>query len=180
MVYILLENGFEEIEALAVADILRRAKINVETVSCINNTNTVSGAHKISVNADINIKDIAGEYDMIILPGGYPGYENLINNPDVKYVVENAYSRKKYIAAICASPSILGKWGMLKGITACCYPSFEDELLGANVSYNPVVTEGNIITSRGAGTAHLFAFEIVKILKNSKTADEIKSSMIYE
>ena len=111
MVCILLEEGFEEIEALAVADILRRAEINTNLVSA-KNTDYVNGAHSITVKADIKLDEIT-DYDMIVLPGGYPGYENLENNTGVKALVADAHKNGKYIAAICAAPSVLGKWGYL-------------------------------------------------------------------
>lgn len=178
MVYILLANGFEEIEALAVADILRRAEIETKLVS-VNEEMAVCGAHNIKVSADITIDEINDNYDMVVLPGGYPGYENLKSSAKVKNTVMNAFENNRYIAAICASPSVIGEWGILNGKKAVCYPSFEDKLIGANVLYDDVACDGKVITSRGAGTAHTFAFKIVEILKDRETADKIKASMIY-
>lgn len=178
MVYILLSEGFEEIEALAVADILRRAEIETCLVS-VSGDDFVEGAHGIAVKADISIKNIDEEYDMIVLPGGAPGYVNLEKSDDVKKAVENAYNKNKYIAAICASPSILGKWGLLKGRKTTCFPSFEEYLYGAEVVFDNVVCDEKIITSRGAGTAHDFAFKIVEILKDKSLAENLRKSMIY-
>lgn len=178
MVYILLADGFEEIEALATADILRRAEINVLLVSAYN-TEYVKGAHDICVKPDIMLKDADEEFEMLILPGGAPGYLNLEKNSFVKEIVLKAYECGKYIAAICAAPSVLGKWGMLKGKKAVCYPSFESYLEGAEVIFDDVVQDGNIITSRGAGTAHKFAFKLTEILKDSTVSDKIKKAMIY-
>ena len=177
MVYILLEEGFEEIEALAVADILRRAEICVQLVSA-KNTDFVTGSHSITVKADVKISDIA-EFDMIVLPGGYPGYENLENNSDVKKLLEKAEKADKYIAAICAAPSVLGKWGYLNNKTACCYPSFENMLEGSKVTFDRVAHDGKLVTSRGAGTAHDFALKIVEVLKDAETAKKIEDAMLY-
>lgn len=177
-VYILLENGFEEIEALAVTDILRRAEIPTELVSA-KNSEYVTGAHNIVVKTDICIKDVS-DFDMLILPGGYPGYENLENNKFVESLVKTAADNNKYIAAICAAPSILGKWGYLKGKKSCCYPSFEEYLEESDVNFDKVTHDGNFITSRGAGTAHNFAFKIVEVLKNKEIAGKIAKSMIYD
>ncbi len=178
MVYILLAEGFEEIEALATADILRRAEIDVFLVSAYN-TEYVKGAHNICVKADIMLKDIDESFEMLILPGGAPGYINLENNYFVKETVLKAYDDGKYIAAICAAPSVLGKWGVLKGRKAACYPSFELYLDGAEVVFDDVVHDGNIITSRGAGTAHKFAFKLTEILKDVSVSEKIRESMIY-
>ena len=178
MVYTILANGFEEIEALAVVDILRRAQITVETYS-LNDTLSVIGAHDIEVVADKLIKDIDMNFDVIFLPGGYPGYVNLENEPKIPEMLKKANELNKTIAAICAAPSILGKIHLLEGKTACCFPSFEDKLLGANVSYDDVCVSDNIITSRGAGTAHKLAFKLVEIIKDKKTADELRKNMIY-
>jgi len=115
----------------------------------------------------------------LFLPGGYPGYVNLENNNEVISAIKNANKNCKIIAAICAAPSILGKLGLLSGKTACCFPSFEKELIGANVVFDDVSIDGNIITSRGAGTSHKLAFKLVEILKDSNTAKELESSMLY-
>lgn len=176
-VYVLLEEGFEEIEALAVTDILRRAGIPTELVSA-KNTEYVTGSHAISVKADIYLNKIS-DYDMIILPGGYPGYENLEKNDSVKKLVSEAFENNKYIAAICGAPSVLGKWGYLKNKSACCYPSFEDLLIESKVTFDKVSHDGKIITSRGAGTSHDFAFKIVEILKNKEVAEELQDLMLY-
>lgn len=179
MVYTLLADGFEEIEALAVVDILRRAQIPVKTFSISDNLK-VEGAHNICVIADDTIEKVNMDFDVLFLPGGYPGYLNLENEPGVRELIKNAYNSKKFVAAICAAPSILGKMELLIGKKACCFPSFEDKLIGAQVLFDDVCISDNIITSRGAGTAHKLAFELVAILKNKKTADELKKAMIYD
>lgn len=179
MIYTLLANGFEEIEALAVVDILRRAQITVKTVS-VSDSLTVTGAHDIKILADETLDNADMDFDLLFLPGGYPGYVNLENEPKVIDILNKACKENKIVAAICAAPSILGKAGLLHGKTACCFPSFEDSLKGAKVSFEDVCVSGNIITSRGAGTAHKLAFKLVEILKGKETADTLRDAMIYD
>lgn len=177
MIYTILADGFEEIEALCVVDILRRAQIDIQTVS-INNTLFVTGAHVIEVKADLLLDDI-GEYDGIFLPGGYPGYVNLESSVKTISLIKEAYSNNKMISAICAAPSILGKLGLLKDRDACCFPSFEEYLHGANVLFDDVCVSGNIITSRGAGTAHKLGFKLVELLTDKETSRTLEKNMIY-
>lgn len=180
MVYVFLADGFEEIEAVTTVDIIRRANIEVQTVS-IQNTRTVTGSHGIIVTADLMAAEINKQnIEAVILPGGMPGTTNLQNSKAVEETLRYAAEHDKWIAAICAAPSVLGYYGYLKGKNAVCFPGFEDQLTGANVQKVPVVTDGKIITSRGAGTAHLFAFTLVALLKNSEIADKIKKGMLYE
>ncbi len=179
MIYALLAEGFEEIEALTVVDILRRAELDINTVSITDNTE-VCGAHGIKVISDEIIDNIDNNFDLLYIPGGYPGYVNLESSFKVKELIEKTYNREKLIAAICAAPSILGKLELLKGKTACCFPSFEEYLLGADVSFDDVCTDGNIITSRGAGTAHTLGFKIVEIFKGKDYADKLKATMLYK
>lgn len=179
MIYVMLAPGFEEIEALAFVDILRRADIDVNTVS-IDNTPTVTGSHNITIVADVNLKDIKSIADGIVLPGGLPGTYNLQNNETVTNMLQTYNNSGKIVAAICAAPSVLGQLELLKNKYATCYPSFEEKLIGANVISDRVVADGNIITSRGAGTAHDFAFKFVEILKGKDKAKELRSSMLYD
>ena len=175
MVYIFLAQGFEEIEALATVDILRRAEIDVKMVS-IDSGLEVKGAHGIKVIADIMFNDIAEEPEMLILPGGMPGTINLGKFEQLCDMLKKA---KCPIAAICAAPSVFGELGLLQGKKATCYPGFEDKLYGAEISQSPVVVSENVITSRGAGTAHLFGFALVSILKNEEIAENLKKIMMY-
>ncbi len=178
MIYALMADGFEEIEALAFVDILRRADLEIQTVSITDNK-TVTGAHNISITTDITISEIEDNYDMLFLPGGYPGYVNLGNSKEVIELLYNANSSNKYIVAICAAPSILGKEGILKSHHACCFPSFENELKGAEVLFEDVVISKNIITSRGAGTAHKLGFTIVELYKGKEIAMNLSRTMLY-
>ncbi|MDD4297113.1 MAG: DJ-1/PfpI family protein [Ruminiclostridium sp.] len=177
MVYVMMADGFEEIEALAVVDVLRRAGIDVFTVS-ITNKSTVTGAHKIQVIADLTIKEANLEdADMIVLPGGMPGAQNLYDSPVLEEALEKRVKNNKWIAAICAAPFIPGKRGYLKGKEAICYPGFEKYLNGAIIKEQNVVISDNFITSKGPGTALHFALAIVSVQKDQKTASELAKAM---
>ncbi|MBR1693147.1 MAG: DJ-1/PfpI family protein [Lachnospiraceae bacterium] len=178
-VCIFLAEGFEEIEALTVVDILRRAGIGIQTVSITGEKQVVS-SHKVPVMADALFEDIdfAG-VDMIVLPGGMPGTKNLEAHEGLMAQVDAFYEQGKWLSAICAAPSIYGHKGMLKGKKACCFPEFESHLEGAEVVRDPVCVSGKIITSRGMGTAILFGLEICAQLAGRQKADEIATKIIY-
>lgn len=177
MIYVFLAEGFEEIEALATVDILRRAQMEVKTVS-ITEKREVTGSHGITVIADTTEVMLA-DMEAVVLPGGMPGTLNLKASDSVQSAIKYAFNNNKLMCAICAAPLVFGNAGFLKGKKTACYPGFETELIGADVVYDPVVTDGNIITSRGAGTAHLFAFEILKYFGKEKEAAELYKGMIY-
>ena len=179
MIYVMLADGFEEIEALAFVDILRRSDIDVETVSIYAHKN-VTGSHGIEVVADKVIEKTEELVDGIVLPGGIPGTYNLQDCSRLTEMLTYHNENKKYIAAICAAPSILGEMGMLNGKKATCYPSFEDKLIGSVVSEEKVVVDGNIITSRGAGTAHEFAFRFIELIKGKSVSEKLRSAMLYD
>jgi len=175
-----LANGFEEIEALAVVDILRRAEIATEIVS-ITGQKEVTGAHDITVIADSLFEEVNyEEVKMILLPGGMPGSRNLDQHQGLRNQIKNFHTNGKPLGAICAAPLVLGSAGVLKGKAATCYPGFEKELPGAKVSGQPIIRDGNIITGKGAGYAMHFALEIVKILKDNATAEHIKNAMFID
>lgn len=180
MVYVMLAEGFEEIEALAVVDVLRRANIDVNTVS-ITDSKDVTGAHKIQVKADLTIREAALEdADMVVLPGGLPGAQNLYDSSTLEKALESRVKNKKWIAAICAAPFIVGRRGYLEGREAICYPGFEKDLKGAKVVNQKVVVSDNFITSKGPGTALDFAFAIVSVLKDKNTAATLAGKMQVE
>lgn len=177
---VFLADGFEEIEGLTVVDLLRRAEVNVTTVS-ITDSHTIHGAHGIDVQADKLFEEVNyEEQDMVVLPGGMPGTLNLGKHQGVKEVLESFYQQEKYIAAICAAPSVLGKYGMLNGRKATSYPGFEDTLVGAEYVRDAVVADDFVITSRGMGTAIEFALKLIETLIDEQRADEIKESIIYK
>ena len=179
MVYVVLADGFEEIEALAFFDIIKRADIDSQLVS-INASKCVTGAHGIKVCTDLHINDVNKEkITAFVLPGGMPGTVNLRKSPEVCDILKYCYEKNILIGAICAAPSVLGELGMLKGKKATCFPGFEDKLEGAEFTSEKVVKDGNIITAKGAGCAHDFAFEFVKVIKDTSLAENIKKSMQY-
>lgn len=178
MVYVFLANGFEEIEAIAPIDIMRRASLEVKTVGVTGNT--VCGAHGIEVGADITLSEVdIDSADLIFLPGGMPGTTNLMENKAVEDIILKAYDKKVLIAAICAAPMILGRLNLLNGRKAVCFPGFEKHLICADVLADSVAVDANIITAKGAGAAHKLGFKLVELLKDKKTADELHSSMQY-
>lgn len=178
-VIMFLADGFEEIETITIADVLRRGGVNIETMS-INNNKIVKGAHNINVEADniINKNDLS-ECQMIILPGGGLGTENLKKSELVNEVVQYFCNNNKYVAAICAAPTVLGVKGILKGKKAVCYPGMESQLQGASVSKENVVKDENIITSKGPATAMEFSFFLLKLLKGENICQSVKSEMLY-
>ncbi len=177
MYYILLAEGFEEIEALTQTDVLRRAKIDVLNVGVTGME--VTGSHNITVKADISIEEAANNVpEGIILPGGIPGTPNIAKSEDAISLIKKVNDNKGLVAAICAAPSILGELGLLEGKKAICYPGFEDKLKGAEITKKAVVKDGNIITSRGAGTAMDMALAITEYIKN-ESSKPLAKSMIY-
>jgi 4-methyl-5(b-hydroxyethyl)-thiazole monophosphate biosynthesis len=178
MIYMFLADGFEEVEALCPLDILRRAGLEVTTVG-VGGKDTVRGSHGIVVQADIpDVMFRDAKPDMIILPGGMPGSDNLDKSRIVDAAVRAAYKNGAFLAAICAAPLVLGHRGVLQGKRAVCFPGFEDELVGANIdTENTVVRDGNVVTAKGMGAAFDFGLELVKCLCNAEVADSIKRSV---
>lgn len=178
MVYVHLAEGFEEIEALTVVDFLRRANIEVKTVSI--EGREVSGAHNIKVISDLLFNE--ADYDsckMIMLPGGMPGTLNLQNHKGLSSKIDEFYKNDKYIAAICAAPMILGAKGYLKDKDATIYPGMEDELIGANaIADSKAVIDGKIITGKGPGCAAEFALTLIAVLKGEDTMLQIKKDIV--
>ena len=177
MFYCFLADGFEEIEALATIDILRRADIPVTTVGV--DGDVICGAHDICVTADMLIGDFEFNEEAlgIILPGGMPGVKNLYSDENVREAVSYCQSRDLYLCAICAAPSILGRMGVLKGKKATCFPGFEEELKGAQTTGEKVVVDGKVITAKGAGCAMDFGFTIVSQIRGEEEAKRIAASM---
>lgn len=177
MVYVFLADGFEEVEALTPVDYLRRSGIDVKTVGITGKT--VTGSHNIPVICDIEGEnaELNEHLQGIVLPGGMPGTLNLEKSETVQNAIKYCMDNNKLVCAICAAPSILGHLNILKGKKAICFPGFEKDLYGAEIADAFAVTDGNIITAKGAGSAIEFAFEIIKYLKDEETAKKIKSSV---
>ena len=179
-VFIFLATGFEEIEAIAPSDVLRRAEFNVVTVS-ISDSKLVEGAHGIKVEADRLFSDITfGDNDYYVLPGGLDGMLNLSAHEGLNELLKKQHAEGKQLAAICAAPSVLGKLGILEGKEAVCYPGFEENLTGATISTHSVVEDGNVITGKGPGVAIEFALKIVETLKGKETADQVADGMMLK
>jgi len=178
--YIQLAEGFEETEAVTIIDVLRRAELNVISVSITGNR-MVKGSHNIEIKADILFEEVdftTGE--MIILPGGMPGSKNLNEHEGLKNQIIDYQKHGKYLAAICAAPIVFGNLGILKGKKVVCYPGYESHLVGAEVRSNPYIVDNNIITGRGVGAALQFSLEIVRILKGEESAIQLRKAMLVE
>lgn len=180
MIYMFLAEGFEETEALATLDVLRRAELEVATVGI--GRNIVTGAHGIPVTADVMDCEVIPDEncDAVILPGGMPGTLNLEKSAVVQQFIDYAADNSKLLCAICAAPSILGHKGLLEGKRAVCFPGYEEQLVGANVLDLPVCVDGNIITAKGAGVSLKFGFEIVRYFKGTDLARHIEAAMQCE
>ena len=176
---IFLADGFEEIEGLTVVDLLRRAGIDIHMVS-VTGKNKVTGAHNITIETEQLIEELNFDViSMLILPGGMPGTKNLESCELLKKHLLDFNLKDKYIAAICAAPSVLGHLEILNGKRACCYKGFEKDLYGANICEEPSVIDGNIITGRGAGCAISFALAIIEKIKGKNAANQIADSIIF-
>lgn len=181
MIYIFMADGFEETELTAPADILIRAGHEVKLVS-VNGDMTVAGAHGIRYAADLAFDDCDfSDSELLILPGGMPGTANLQEHEGLKKLLTETHAAGGRIAAICAAPSVLGAYGICEGKSVTCYPGFEDKLTGAAKAGGfKVVTDGNITTSKGPGTALDFGLELVKVLDGEALADGIRSDIQYD
>jgi 4-methyl-5(b-hydroxyethyl)-thiazole monophosphate biosynthesis len=178
MVYLFLADGFEEIEALTVVDVLRRADVALRTVSIMKDL-TVTGAHGVAVIADDLFEDVDYVHcKMIILPGGGPGTKRLLDHAGLKPVLAEFAAADKWIAAICAAPMVLARNGLLKGKKATIYDGMEGELSEADYRKENVVRDGRIITSRGPGTAAAFAFALAEILAGEAAASGVRADML--
>ena len=182
-VYILVADGFEEIEGLTVVDLLRRAKVDIKMVS-IKDTKDILGSHNIELKTDLVINDIIGEdgadlADMLVLPGGNIGTNNLKKSNEVDQLFRKYNEAGKYLAAVCAAPTVYGEKGLLNGKNATCYPGLENGLVGACPKTDSVVVDGQFITSRGLGTSIDFALKIIEVLISKDKAVEIGKQVVY-
>ncbi len=171
--------GYEEIEALAVVDILRRAQVEVCLVGV--SGKTVVSSRKVRIDMDTTMEEFdASEVDMLVLPGGVPGVEHLYASSKLMELAKAFKRENKWLGAICAAPSVLGKWGLLEGERATCYPGYEEELKGCEVVAQRTVVSHKIITGIGAGASLEFALAIVEELVGIEKVKEIKKAMILE
>lgn len=180
MIYVFLANGFEETEAIAPIDCLRRCGLEVVTVGI--GDNIITGSHGITMVTDCADSQIvfSDDIEMIVLPGGMPGTLNLEKSEAVQNAIDYCVLNNKYIAAICAAPSILGHKGLLENKRAVCYTGFEDQLSGAEIGTEAVCVSDNFITSKGMGTAVEFGLKLVAILKSKDRSDLLKSSILFQ
>ena len=178
-VYAFLADGLEEVECLAVVDVLRRSGVEVTLVS-VTGDRKVTGSHGIELGTDALFDDVDPDVaDVLFLPGGMPGTNNLKAHKGLRAAVECANNQGRRIAAICAAPSILGSMGLLKGRTATCYPGFEDQLTGVSYTSQGVVTDGNITTGRGLGFALDMGLELIRLLQGPQQAQKIAAAIQY-
>lgn len=179
-IYVFLAEGFEEIEALTPIDVLRRAELNVLTVSVMEEQ-VVTGAHGVPVVADRMFADIHLEdAEMLLLPGGLPGATNLDAHQGLSDMIVAFATERKPLAAICAAPLVFGNRGLLQGKKATCYPGFETYLAGAEYTAALVETDGNFITAKGPGAAMDFAFAIVEKYCGLEKVNELKQGMMIK
>lgn len=180
MVYLFLADGCEEIEALTVVDLLRRAEIEITTVS-ISDTKKVVGARGIKIESDIFFGEVDwNNAELLVLPGGGPGTKRLCAHDALMAKVDEFAKGGKRVAAICAAPALIfGERGLVNGKKATCYPGMESHLKGAIAVTDSVITDGNITSSRGLGTAIDFALELISLLKSKTVADDIATSVVY-
>jgi protein deglycase len=178
---VLFAEGFEEIEGLTIVDVLRRGDIQVDIIGV--QGSIVKGAHNIQIVTDIEFVDITSDnYKGIFLPGGSPGYINLGNNQQVVDFIKEMNAMDKIIGAICASPAVLAKSGILTGKNATIYPGLESEIQKGGGTYvdKPVVIDGKIITSKGPASSILFALTLIECLKDKKTADMVMKKLLAD
>lgn len=180
-VAVLLAEGFEEVEAIAVVDVLRRAGVDVVTAAAQGPAGPVRGSHQITVLADAALRDLQPQaLAMVVLPGGMPGSSHLAANPAVLDLLRAVHQAGGTVAAICAAPIALQAAGLLTGRRVTCYPGFEKQLSGAVCTGASVQRDGRVVTSRGPGTALLFALELLRVLGLGDPAEQLRQGMLVQ
>ena len=179
MIYVFLAEGFEEVEALTPVDCLRRVGKTVKTVGV--GGKVITGAHGIAVTADLTDEDIMldEQLEMIVLPGGMPGTLNLGKSETVQQAIRYCIKENRWLAAICAAPTILGRMDLLRGKKATCYPGMEGDLKGASTTHRAVVADGKIITGRGPGAAMEFSLKLTEVLLTRDVRKTLAEKMVY-
>lgn len=178
-VYEFVANGGEDVEMLIPVDVLRRAGVDIKMVS-VTGEKIVTTAHGVGIVADELIEDVdLSDADLLMIPGGLPGAENLCNHPQVREAILNQYNAGKLVSAICAGPMIFGSLGITQGKRCTCYPGFEDHLTGATYTEELVTVDGNIITGEGPAAAFPYAYKICEILCGAATSKALQDGMMY-
>lgn len=178
--YIFLADGFEEVEALATVDILRRGGVVANTVS-VTGSEFVTTSHGVTIKADMAFDEVhASKADMLILPGGLPGADNLGAHEGLCSLLVRHCNDGGYIAAICAAPKVFGALGLLKGRRATCYPGFERFFNGGEYTHELCIADGNIITGEGPAATFPFAYKLLSLLTDAETADQVAEGMMYK
>lgn len=179
-VYVFLADGFEDVEALAPVDVLRRGGVGVVTVS-INGSDMVRSAHNVYVKADVRFEEADfSDADLLMIPGGMPGAKNLDEHEGVRNALLAHAKQGKLLGAICAGPMVLGHLGLLDGLRATCYPGFEGELNGASYTAQLVTVDGNVVTGKGPAAAFEYAFTLLSVLKGEKVVSDLRKGMMFE
>lgn len=179
-IYVHFANGFEEIEALAPVDVLRRAGCEVLLVS-VSGSKNVTSSRGVTIVTDKLFEEVDYKTaDMLVLPGGMPGSKNLDDHAGLKSKIAEHNKQGRWIAAICAAPMVLGHMGILEGKTVTCYPGNEPDLKGAKPTGRSLEIDGNIITAKGAGVSVKFSLALVEVLMGAEKANEIKNRMMVE
>lgn len=180
MVYILLGNGFETVEALAPCDLLRRAGVEVALVSLTEEKNVVSG-QSITVQADITLDQVRlDEMEMLMLPGGLGGVSNILASIPAQMLIQNAATQGKYVAAICAAPTILAQLGLLDRRQATVYPGMEEQMFSAVMLRGQnIVKDGRFITGEAAGSSFDFGLKLIEVLRGKEASDKVKNGIHY-
>ena len=172
---VIFANGCDEGEALTIVDIFRRAELKCDIVGL--SSDEITGAHDITIKADSILSDQLSEYDMVILPGGYEGADNMMNNTLLLDQLKKMSDAGKWIAAICAAPLVLHKAGLLKDRTFTCYPTVADQIHEGTRTDDVVVRDHHIITSQAPATAYAFAYDLVDVMGNDSLT--VKKGMAY-
>ena len=179
-VFAFLATGSEEVENLAVVDVLVRAGIEVKLVSVTGDREVVT-SHNVHIVTDAVFEEVdCREADVLFIPGGLPGTTNMMAHEGLCAALKEAAQSGRRVAAICAAPSVLGQLGLLEGKQATCYPGFEDQLKGASYTRTGVVTDGNVTTARGLGYALDLGLELVRLLQGEVKAAKIKAAIQYD
>ncbi|MBP3313335.1 MAG: DJ-1/PfpI family protein [Oscillospiraceae bacterium] len=178
MVYVLLGQGFEEVEALAPVDILRRGGVEVQTAGI--GGKWITGGHGITVQADITVEEMDDNaLEMIVLPGGLGGVKSIEDSRTAMEKIQIAFAEEKFVCAICAAPTVLEKLGITAGKTVTCYPDMKEQMLSAHATDAPVTQDGNVICGQAAGSAMEFGFTLLTALKGEETANAVRKAMVF-